>query len=193
MTPPATFPIVGIGASAGGIEALNGFFRGLPDNPGLGLVIVTHLSSERESLLHEIVARHTPLPVVVAADGMPVEANRVYVLPGDAILGIEKGQLLIRKPNASKRERKPIDIFFSAPAVDQGELAAGVGLSGGDGDGTLGIKAIKEHGGLTLAQLGDGYGPRHPDMPNSAIATGLVDLALPVEAMGARLVARART
>jgi two-component system CheB/CheR fusion protein len=192
VTPPATFPIVGIGASAGGIEALDGFFRGLPDNPGLGFVIVTHLSSERESLLHQVVARHTPLPVQVAADGMPVEPDHVYVLPGDAILGIEKGHLLIRKPDTAKRERKPIDIFFSALAVDQGELAAGVVLSGGDGDGTLGIKAIKEHGGLTLAQLGDGYGPQHPDMPNSAIATGLVDLALPVEAMGARLAALAR-
>jgi two-component system, chemotaxis family, CheB/CheR fusion protein len=182
-----TWPIVGIGASAGGVEALGGFFRGLPERPGLAIVIVTHLSPERESLLHEIVSRYTALPVHVAADGMRVEENHVYVLPADAILGIEKRHLLIRK-NTSRRERKPIDIFFSSLAVDVGELAAGVVLSGADADGTLGIKAIKERGGLTLAQVRDGFGPHHPDMPDSAIATGLVDFAVPVEQMGAKLI-----
>jgi hypothetical protein len=83
--------------------------------------------------------------------------------------------------------------FFSALATDQGEFAAGVVLSGGDGDGTLGIKAIKERGGLTLAQVTDGHGPHHPEMPDSAIATGFVDFALPVEEMGAKLVAFARS
>jgi two-component system CheB/CheR fusion protein len=190
---PKDFPVVGIGASAGGIEALEGFFRGMPDRPGLGFVIVTHLSPERESMLHEIVARYTQLAVFVAADGMPVEVDTVYVLPADAILSIEKRRLLIHKPNSNRRERKPIDIFFCALAADYRELAAGVVLSGGDGDGTLGIKAIKERGGLTLAQTADGHGPRHPDMPESAISTGLIDFAVPAEAMGVKLAEFARS
>jgi two-component system CheB/CheR fusion protein len=192
-SPAAGFPIVGIGASAGGIEALEGFFRGLPNKPGLAFVIVTHLSPERESVLHEVVARYTDLAVHVAGDGALVEINRVYVLPADAILNIEQGHLLIRRPARSRRERKPIDIFFSSLAADQGELAVGVVLSGGDGDGTLGIKAIKERGGLTLAQVRDGYGPQYPEMPDSAISTGFVDFAVPADAMGVRLVEFARS
>ena len=185
---PNAFPVVGIGASAGGIEALEGFFRGIPGEPGMGFVIVTHLSPDRESSLHQIIGRYTDLRVHVAADDLLVEPNSVYVLPADAILSIEKRRLLIRRPNSSRRERKPIDIFFSALAADQGELAVGVVLSGGDGDGTLGIKAIKERGGLTLAQVRDGFGPSHPDMPESAISTGFVDFAVPVDEMGAKLV-----
>ncbi|MBL6459404.1 PAS domain-containing protein [Belnapia sp. T6] len=192
MTAPRAFPIVGIGASAGGLEALEGFFRGLPDRPGLAVVVVTHLSPERESRLHEILTRYTDLPVQVAANDQQVEPDRVYVLPADAILGMEGGRLRMTKPNTGRRERKPIDIFFAALAADQGEHAAGVVLSGGDGDGTLGVKAIKERGGITLAQVADGHGPNHPDMPNSAIATGLVDLALPADEMGPHLVEFAR-
>lgn len=191
--PPAGFPIVGVGASAGGIEALEGFFGGMPAQPGLAFVIVTHLSPERDSMLHEIIDRRTELVVHVAADGMRIEADSVYVLPADAILSIEGRRLRIRKLGLGRRERKPIDIFFSALAADLGELAAGVVLSGGDGDGTLGIKAIKERGGLTLAQVHNGHGPHHPDMPNSAISTGFVDFAVPVGEMGAKLARFARS
>ncbi|NOG72032.1 CheR family methyltransferase [Roseicella sp. DB1501] len=192
MSGSHAFPIVGIGASAGGIEALEGFFRGLPDRPGFAIVVVTHLSPERESRLHEVLARYTSLQVQIVTDDQPVEPNQVYVLPAAALLGIEQGRLQITRLMAGRRERKPIDIFFGALAVDQGEHAAGVVLSGGDGDGTLGVKAIKERGGLTMAQVADGHGPAYPDMPDSAIASGLIDLALPVEQMGARLVEFAR-
>ncbi|WP_158743931.1 CheR family methyltransferase [Acidisphaera sp. L21] len=188
MVESAQFPIVGVGASAGGVEALEGFFRGMPDQPGLAVVVVTHLNPERESILHEIIARYTSLKVQVATDGAEVCPNCVYVLPADAILGIQNYRLTIARPGASGRERKPIDIFFSALALDLGDYAAGAVLSGSDGDGTLGIKAIKERGGLTLAQTRNGSGPGHPSMPDSAIATGLVDLAIPVEAMGSKLV-----
>jgi len=180
------FPIVGVGASAGGIEALEGLFRGLPAKPGLAMVIVTHLSPDRESVLHEILGRYTAMPVNVAADNMEVQANQVYVMPSDAILGIQKRCLTITK-NTGRRAGKPIDIFFSALAVDVGELAVGVVLSGADSDGTLGVKAIKEHGGLTLAQARNGFGPQHTDMPNAAISSGLVDFAVPVEQIGAKL------
>lgn len=111
----AKYPIVGIGASAGGIPALEGFFKGLEADCGAAFVVVTHLSPDRESLLHEVVARYTEMPVVVARDGARVESSTVYVLPQNAILSIEDGRLQIRRPNALSRERKPIDIFFSAP------------------------------------------------------------------------------
>ena len=182
------FPIVGVGASAGGVEALEGFFGGMPAKPGLALVIITHLSPERESKLHEVIARYTELPVHVAEDGRVVEQDHVYVLPADAVLSIANGRLQIGRLSAPRRARKPIDIFFTALAIDQAEHAAGVVLSGGDGDGTLGVKAIKEHGGLTLAQVSDGRGPGYPSMPDSAISTGLVDFAIPVSEMGAKLV-----
>jgi two-component system CheB/CheR fusion protein len=186
MDHPA-FPIVGIGASAGGIEALEGFFRGLPADPGFAIVIVTHLSPERESLLQEVVSRFTTMSVTTVTDDIEVKPNCVFVLTSSATLTMEQRRLLVRK-HAGRRERKPIDIFFSSLAIDAGEMAAGVVLSGGDGDGTLGIKAIKERGGITFAQVADGFGPNHPDMPESAIATGFVDFAIPAEKMGEKLV-----
>ncbi|MBC8746313.1 MULTISPECIES: CheR family methyltransferase [Paraburkholderia] len=187
MNDASRFPVAGVGASAGGIEALDGFFRGMPAEPGVALVVVTHLGPERESLLHEIMARYTALPVQVAADGMRVEINSVYVAPSNVVLGIGNGHLRVQVQSTSRRERKPIDIFFSELANDQGELAVGIVLSGGDSDGTLGIKAVKEHGGLTMAQIADGFGPQHASMPESAIATGLIDFAVPVEQMGPKL------
>ncbi len=184
------FPIVGIGASAGGIEALEGFFRGMPEAPGFGFVVVTHLNRERRSLLDAVIARFTTMPVEVAADDVTVQADHVYVLPANAVLTIEAG--VLRLQQAARTERHPIDVFLSSLAIDQGESAIGVVLSGGDGDGTLGVKAIKEHGGLTLAQAADGVGPAQPSMPETAISSGLVDFALPVDEMGAKLVALAR-
>lgn len=183
------FPIVGIGASAGGVPALEGLFKGMPDDVEMAFVIVTHLSPNRESLLHEIIGRYTTMPVTVADDGMRVEMGNVYVMPHNAILTMEEGRLRLRRPNALNREHKPIDIFFSSLAEDWGEHAAGVILSGGDSDGTLGAKAIKERGGLTLAQTWDGAGPRNPDMPQSAISSGLIDIAVPAEQMGQKLLA----
>jgi two-component system CheB/CheR fusion protein len=187
----SAFPVVGIGASAGGIEALEGFFRGLPAKPGFAIVIVTHLSPERESILHEIVGRLTTMSVTTVSDDVELKSDCVFVLTSSAALTIEQGRLLVRR-NANRHERKPIDIFFSSLAIDAGEMAAGVVLSGGDGDGALGIKAIKERGGLTLAQVADGFGPGHSDMPESAIATGLVDFAIPVGQMGEKLIEFAR-
>ncbi len=189
---PLTFPIVGIGASAGGIEALEGFFRGMPAQPGLGFVVVTHLSPDRPSFLHDIIQRFTPLPVQTAVDGAVVERDNIYVMPQGSVLLIERGRLKFALPTIH-RERKPIDVFFSALGMDQGECSVGVVLSGGDGDGTLGLKAIKEQGGLTLAQAMDGFGPRHPDMPDAAISSGLVDFAIPVQDMGEKLVAFAKS
>lgn len=188
MTLSPEFPIVGVGASAGGVEALEGFFRGVPPSPGAAFVVVTHLSPSRESHLPEVLARYTSLPVVAAVDNQQVEINTVYVLPRDALMSISQRRLRVLKRPPDLPGRRPIDLFFSALARDCGDFAAGVILSGGNSDGTLGIKTIKEHGGLTLAQAADGYGPNNPEMPDSAIASGLIDFALPADQMGPRLV-----
>ena len=187
----APFPIVGVGASAGGVEALESLFRAMPPDLGMAFVIVTHLAPKRESLLPEILARDTRMPVLVAEHDQPIRRNHIYVAPADAVLHIQKGHLRIRA--VGDRERTPIDSFFAALAEDQSEYAIGIVLSGSGSDGTLGIKAIKEHGGLTLAQASDGSGPRHASMPASAIASGLVDLAVPVEAMPAQLAGYVRS
>ncbi|HEU0149199.1 MAG TPA: chemotaxis protein CheB, partial [Bradyrhizobium sp.] len=185
------FPIIGIGASAGGIEALEGLFRGLPSDPGFAAVVVTHLGPGRESVLDEVIARFTSMTVRPATDGLELKPDCVYVLTSNSLVTVEKRRLIVR-PSANRRQHKPIDIFLSSLAIDAGEMAVGIILSGGDSDGTLGIKAIKERGGLTLAQVADGFGPGHPDMPDSAIAAGLVDLALPADEMGPKLVNFAR-
>src|SRR5690606_18809331 len=170
----ARFPIVGIGASAGGVQALEALFKGVASDVDVAYVVVTHLSPDRESHLHDIIRRHTELPVHVATHGARVEPRAVYVMPPAAVLSIKAGVLQITQRQAGQREPKPIDVFFSSLAEDCGDFACGVVLSGGDGDGTLGVKAIKERNGLTLAQTADGSGPQNPDMPESAIASGLI-------------------
>ncbi|ACB27654.1 CheR family methyltransferase [Methylobacterium radiotolerans] len=182
------FPIVGIGASAGGIEAMRGFFRGVPERLEAAFVVVTHLGREHKSLLPDVLARLTPLKVEAAADGVPVGPGTVYVMPSGFVMGIAGGRLTLT-PLGEGRETKPIDIFLTALALDQGERAVGVILSGGDGDGAIGIKAIKEHGGLTLAQTADGYGPETADMPLSSLRTGFVDFGETAERMGDRIAA----
>ncbi|MEZ2410656.1 chemotaxis protein CheB [Bosea sp. RCC_152_1] len=189
MTEMTRFPIVGVGASAGGIPAMEALFKNLPATPGMAFVVVTHLSPERESLLHEVVERYTEMAVVIADDAMKVEPDHIYVMPQNAVLTIKDSVLALHRPQPPNRERKPIDMFFSALADNQHDYAVGIILSGGDGDGTLGAKAIKENGGLVLAQSADGSGPRNPDMPQSAIASGVVDIAVAAEEMGDRLVA----
>jgi two-component system, chemotaxis family, CheB/CheR fusion protein len=188
----APFPIVGVGASAGGVEALEHLFKAMPSEPGMAFIIITHLAPKRESMLPEILARDTRMPVVVAEHDQLVRPDHIYVVPADSVLQIAKGRLRIRTI-ADGRERTPIDSFFASLADDQAEYAIGIVLSGAGSDGTLGIKAIKEHGGLTLAQATDHSGPRHSSMPESAIASGLVDLAVPVESMPEKLVAYARS
>lgn len=188
MTHQVAFPIVGVGASAGGIEALEGFFRGLPAAPGLACVVLTPMSPTREIHLPDVIQRCTSLAVQTAEQDMQVAVNQVYVLPADSVMSIRDGRLHLRKRDPDQRAPRPIDQFFSSLAMDRGEFAAGVVLSGGDADGTLGVKAIKEHGGLTLAQAADAFGPSSPEMPGSAIASGMIDCVLPAPLMGARLV-----
>ncbi len=180
--------IVGVGASAGGIDALSHLFEGVPSQCGIAFVIVTHLNPDRESLLHTVLARKTRMEVKVAQDGERVEADTVYVMPEGVFLLIKGGRLKLMEIAQGSRGHKPIDIFFGSLGEDQKENAAGIVLSGGDGDGTLGVKVIKEQGGVTLAQTADGDPPLNSEMPQSAIATGFVDFAIPAAQMAEKLI-----
>ncbi|KQO66327.1 chemotaxis protein CheR [Methylobacterium sp. Leaf87] len=182
------FPIVGIGASAGGIEAMRGFFRGLPATLEAAFIVVTHLNREHKSLLPDVLAGFTHLEVEPATDGVSVRPGRVYVMPAGFVMGIVDGRLTLT-PLGEGRETKPIDIFLTALALDQGDRAVGVILSGGDGDGAIGIKVIKERGGLTLAQTADGDGPETADMPLSSLRTGFIDFGETAVRMGDRIAA----
>jgi two-component system CheB/CheR fusion protein len=183
----AAFPVVGIGASAGGLRALESFFRATSPAPGMAFVVVMHLAPDKPSLLAEILSRHTAMRVEVARDGQLVEKDKVYVLPPNAILTISEGILRLQATDAAHHQRSPIDVFFSALAHDRREYAVGIVLSGSGSDGVLGVKAIKTYGGITIAQAKDSSGPGFASMPESAIATGLVDFAIPTADMPARL------
>jgi chemotaxis response regulator CheB len=169
--------LVAIGASAGGIEAFHQFFAAMPADSGLAFVVVLHLAAGRKSMLPEILARWTTMPVAEAQDGAPIAANLVLVIPAGTVAELRDGRLLLREtPPDVPRSMTPIDAFFDSVAASMTEHAIGIILSGTGHDGSLGLKAIKARGGLTLAQGGDGSGPEYPDMPNSAVAAGAVDL-----------------
>jgi two-component system, chemotaxis family, CheB/CheR fusion protein len=187
------FPIVGIGASAGGVEALQALFRAMPPSPvAAAFIVVTHLGPDRDSALPEILQACTTLPVVPAVDAEIVKSGHVYVLANDSLITLSGGRLVLRLQSPDlPRERQLIDLFFASLAADQGERAVGIVLSGSGSDGTLGLKAIKEHGGFTLAQGSNGTSPRYPSMPASAAAGGAVDLVLPADKMPTWLTALA--
>ena len=188
----STFPIVGIGASAGGVQALKQFFEPMPADTGMAFVIVTHLPMGRESDLPDIVGRFTRMPTRVAGVDQVIEPDHVYVCPADHILMIERGHVRL-KAREDSIQRKPIDVFLSSLANDRGDAAIGILLSGGGSDGALGMKAIKERGGLTMAQGSDGTRPQHSEMPDAAISSGVVDMVVSAEEMASRLVEFART
>ncbi|MFD0740298.1 chemotaxis protein CheB [Lysobacter koreensis] len=189
LTAPALPPlIVGIGASAGGLEAFKSFFAHMPNDSAMAFVLVQHLAPQHTSLLAELVGRSTAMEVVEASDGERVQPGHVYVIPPDATLTIADGTLQLSKPAPPRQHRWPIDTFFMSLAEDQGDCAACIVLSGSGSDGARGLRAVKEHGGLTLAQAGFDHAAMS-GMPASAAATGLVDDVLPVEQMPARLLA----
>jgi two-component system CheB/CheR fusion protein len=181
------FLTVGIGASAGGLVAYTTFFEHMPADSGMAFVLVQHLAPDHQSMLSEILGKVTGMPVIEAEDMAPVEPNTVYVIPPNATLTIEHSTLRVSRPAPPREHRKPIDTFFYSLAEDQGENAVCVILSGTGSDGTLGLKAIKENGGFTLAQA-DSDQTAMSGMPHSAVATGLVDEVLAVEDMPAKLI-----
>jgi two-component system CheB/CheR fusion protein len=178
-------PIVGLGASAGGIPALQEFFQLMPPESGMAFVVVMHLSPERESALAETLQRVTTMQVHQATDGAKLEANTVYVIPPARHLTAVDGVLRLAELPRDLGKRVAVDLFFRSLADCQGANATAIVLSGADGDGSIGLKRIKERGGLTIAQAPDEA--EHPGMPRTAIATGMVDWVLPVSQMPGRL------
>ena len=183
-------PVVALGASAGGLEAFEQFLRAMPPDSGMGFVLVQHLDPTHPSILAEILRRSTTMPVVEATDGMPVQANRVHVIPPNRDLVIAGGVLGLSLPSEPRGRHLPIDSFFRALAADQGEAAVAIILSGTGTDGTLGIRAVHGAGGLGLVQ--EPSSARFDGMPASALKSGFATQALAVEAMPALLLAHAR-
>ena len=171
--------IVGIGASAGGLEAFEQFFMNMPPDTGIAFVLITHMDPTKKGLLPEILRRFTSMPVRETRDGMKVEANTVYVKPAQADLSIFHGTIGHLRPIRTGGLRMPIDGFFQHLAEDQNRKAVGIVLSGTGSDGTLGIRAIKEHTGMVMAQ--DPGSARFNGMPSSAIASGFVDYTAPAD------------
>jgi two-component system CheB/CheR fusion protein len=190
-TSPGTseaFPIVGIGASAGGLAAFEAFFSGLPEgvDPGMAFVLVQHLAPDHKSMLAELIRRYTRLPVYEVEDSMPVEPNCIYVIPPNHDMALLGGSLQLLEPTAPRGQRLPIDFFFRSLAADQHERAIGIVLSGTGSDGTLGVRAIKDAGGMVMTQTLDST--EFDGMPRSAMTTGVVDYELPAAQMPAQLI-----
>jgi two-component system, chemotaxis family, CheB/CheR fusion protein len=183
-------PVIGIGASAGGIQAFHSFFENMPADSGFAFVVMLHLPVDRKSILPELIGRWTTMPVREATDGCALQTNCVYVPPPGIVVTFRDGRLHHHRPTLNEpREINPISMLFSSLAEGLEEDAIGVILSGTGSDGALGLKAIKEKGGLTLVQGTDGSAPEHDGMPLSAIATGAIDIVAAVEAMPSRIMA----
>jgi len=183
----AACPIVGIGASAGGLEALTQFLGQVPANSGLAYVIVQHLDPTQKGMMPELLQRATTLKVMQVKDRTRVRPNAVYVIPPNRDMSLLRGVLHLLAPVASRGLRLPIDFFFQSLAEDQQERSAGVILSGMGSDGTLGLKAIKEKAGVALVQAP--ASAKFDAMPRSAIDAGLADFVAPADELPAKLIA----
>jgi two-component system, chemotaxis family, CheB/CheR fusion protein len=182
--PDLDFFVVGVGASAGGLEALAALVRNIPPDT-MSFVVIQHLSPNRESMLAELLARQSNIRVETAADGMRVERNRIYVIPPNANLSVSRGVLHLHKLESGRGPRLPVDHFFRSLAEDQGVRAIGVVLSGTGTDGTLGLQAIKAAGGVTFVQ--DPSSARYDGMPSSALESGSADFCLEPKAIAEEL------
>ncbi len=173
------FPVVGIGASAGGLDAFKKLLKAIPENSGIAYVLVQHLDPNHESLLPDLLQKVTNIPVLEISDDIKVEPDHIYIIPSNKMLLANDGVLLLSpRPAKSKTERNlPIDLFFTSLAEVHQSHAIGVVLSGTASDGTLGLKAIKDHGGITFAQ--DEASAAYEGMPHSAVQAGVVDFILP--------------
>jgi len=189
-TTARVFPVVGIGASAGGLDAFKKFFSAVPAAPDMAFVLVQHLDPTRESLTASLLDANTPMNVVQVQEGMVVEANRVYVIPPNRYMSLRGGVLRLSPPSAPRSLRMAVDFFLRSLAEDRQENAIGIILSGTGTDGTLGLKEIKANGGMTMVQ--DPETAQHDGMPRSAIASGSADYVLPAEGMAEALLAYVR-
>lgn len=181
----ARFPVVGIGASAGGLEAFRQLLSHLPTDTGMAFVLIQHLDPNHKSLLTEILSRETTMPALEVLDNMAVEPNCVYVIPPNTKMTIERGLLKLTPREKSRAAIMPIDTFFRSLAADLGPKAIAVVLSGGDGDGSRGLEDIKDVGGITFAQCE--ASAQVSSMPHTAVATGHVDFILPPQEIATEL------
>jgi len=187
--PPHTsqaFYIVGMGASAGGLEAFEAVFRNMPDNPGMAFVLVPHLDPTHASILPQLVQKCTRMKVMQVEDGLRVLPNTVYIVPPNKDLAMLHGTLQLIEPTGSRAVRLPINYFFRSLAQDQRGKAICMVLSGMGTDGALGLRAIKEDLGMAMVQTPETA--KYDSMPRSAIETGLADYVLPPEKMGKHLI-----
>ncbi|PSJ16120.1 CheR family methyltransferase [Nitrosomonas supralitoralis] len=182
----STFPIVGVGASAGGVDALQRLFKSLPSDHSIAYVVVVHLSPKFPSQLADILAKSTSLSVVQVTSDIAIETNTIYIISPNNFLTLSDGLLRIQQIPQPRPLLKSIDHLFVSLAAELQEKSICIVLTGGDHDGTIGLKAIKAAGGMAMAQLPETA--QHPDMPKSAIHTGLVDYVLPIEQMGEKLI-----
>ncbi|HEX7599296.1 MAG TPA: chemotaxis protein CheB, partial [Polyangia bacterium] len=189
ILPLKSFPIVGIGASAGGLAAFEAFFSGMPadTDPGMAFVLVQHLAPDHKSILTELIQRYTRMKVFEVEDGVVVRPNCAYIIPPGRDMAFLNGTLQLLEPSAPRGQRLPIDFFFRSLAQDQRERAICIVLSGTGSDGTQGVRAIKAEGGMVMAQAPSSA--EYDGMPSSAIATGLVDYELLPSEMPAHLMA----
>ena len=171
-----TFPIVGIGASAGGLEAVTQLMQNLPDAPGMAFVLVQHLDPTHASALSSLLSRATAMPVTEAKHNLRLERNRVYVIPPNKVIDLADGRLKVSPRRTTKDIHMPIDHFLESLAEEECGRAIGIILSGNGSDGTIGLRAIKAAGGITFTQ--DEKSAKYPSMPASAISAGCVDFAL---------------
>jgi two-component system CheB/CheR fusion protein len=178
-------PVVGVGASAGGLEAFTQLLAHLPKRTGLAFVLVQHLDPTRESHLSDILSRSTEMPVIEVKDGIRFKPDHVYVIPPNSSMSLVDGTLKLEGRQEGQGRHLPIDHFFGSLAGDLGCRSIGVVLSGNASDGTMGLKAIKAAGGIAFAQ--DEESAKFPGMPRSAIAAGFVDFVLPPEKIAAEL------
>src|SRR5437773_8147474 len=182
--PPGRFYVVGLGASAGGLEALRSFFAAVPAKSGAAFVVVQHLAPTYRSRMVELLATHTTVPVSQIEDGVTIRPDHVYVIPPGKWVKIFHGRLFLSDPE-NRAPILPIDYFFRSLAEDRGELAIGIALSGTGSDATLGVRAIKEAGGTVMVQ--DEGSAKFSAMPDSAGATGVADYVLPPAEMAREL------
>lgn len=185
---PQNFPVVGIGASAGGLAAFEAFFTGMPKDkaPDMTFILIQHLAPDHKSILKEIIERYTTLPVFQVEDGVRIKPNCIYVIPPNKNMALINGTLQLLEITAPRGQNMPIDYFFRSLAVDQKENAVCIVLSGTGSDGALGLRAVKGEGGIAIAQSVETA--EYDGMPSSAIATGLVDYQLSPDEMVKNLI-----
>lgn len=173
------FPVVGVGASAGGLEAFKQLLQAIPEQSGMAYVLVQHLAPDHESLLPAILQKFTPIPVIEITDEIAVRPNHIYILPSNKVMVANDGVLQLSPRSENRRQpHLPIDLFFHSLAEVHQAHAIGVILTGTGSDGTLGLSAIKERGGITVVQ--SPHTAAYDGMPGNAVQAGVVDFALPL-------------